>query len=107
PETKVVEQILREFAPVSVVLRFHLDEELDEFRRLTDAVQQRISRVSRVKVKTCNRGFSQPLDGFSALALQCIDAGNVIHRMVVEGILEGMPGKNDRNLGFSGGKIAF
>ena len=48
----------REFVPVSIVLRFHLGQELDEFGRLSDAVQISIAVVSRIKVKTSDGGFS-------------------------------------------------
>ena len=38
--------------PVLIIFRFHLGQELDEFGRLSDAVQISITLVSRIKVKT-------------------------------------------------------
>src|SRR5690348_2878450 len=96
-----------EFAPVSVVLRFHLAEELNEFRRLPDAIQKGVTSVTGIEVKAGDSRFSQPLDRFGAVAFQRIDAGNVIRRMVVQRILEGMLGENVRNRRFSGTKISF
>jgi hypothetical protein len=50
--------LLREFVPVSIVLPFHLGQKLDEFGRLSDAVQISITLVSRIKLKTGEGGFS-------------------------------------------------
>src|ERR1051326_2343486 len=56
-----------EFLAVSIILRFHLGQELNEIRRLTDAVQKSIAGVSGIEMKTADRRFSQPFDGFSTL----------------------------------------
>ena len=44
--------------PVSIILRFHLGQKLDEFGRLPDALQVKITLVAGVKVKTGYGGFS-------------------------------------------------
>ena len=44
--------------PVSVILRFRLGQKLDEFGRLSDAVQISITLVARIKVKTGDGSFS-------------------------------------------------
>src|SRR5262249_11887497 len=100
-------ETLGEFAPESLVLCFHLGEELNEFWRLADAIQISIAGVSGIEVKARDGSFSQPLDGFSALAFQRIDAGNVIGGMMVKRVVQRMNGENVRNLRFSGGEISL
>ena len=79
--------------PISIVLRFHLGEEPNEFGRLADTVQKGIAGVARIQVKTADGGFSQPPDGFGTLAFQRVDAGDIVGRVMVERILERMPAR--------------
>ena len=98
---------LREFVPIFLVLRFHLGEKLNELWRLTDAIQTNITGVAGIKVKTGDRRFSQPFDGFRTLPFERIDAGDVVSGMMIERALRGMPAEDDRDHGFCGLKIAF
>ena len=52
------EKLLSKLALARFVLRFHLRHELDEFRRLSDAVQIGISFEQWVTPKTRDRSFS-------------------------------------------------
>ena len=93
--------------PVLIVFRFHLGQKLDEFGRLSDAVQISITHVARIKVKTADGRFSQPFDGFSALTFERIDTGDVVGGVMIERVFEGMLAENDRNLGLRSTKISF
>src|SRR6516164_7116803 len=98
--------VLGEFVPVSFILRFRLSQKLDEFGRLSDAVQISITLVARIKVKTGDGGFSQPFDGFCALTFERIDAGDVVGGVMIERVFVEVLINDERNLGFRGAKIS-
>src|SRR5204863_5953900 len=100
-------RLLRELVTISIVLRFHLGEELNEFGRLLNALQKCVAGVSRIKMVAADGGLSQPPDGFSALPLHGIDARDVIRGVVIQRILDRMLRENERDFCFRGAEISL
>ena len=78
---------LAKLALISFMVCFHLLHEPDEFGRLSDAVEIRITLEQGIGGESLGGSLSQPFNGLITLAPQRIEASDVVGRVMVGEVL--------------------